>query len=60
MSPTLIVIALGATGMAFALGLALGRRLISTVRLAQIVGGLGCGLVVILAVSGLLSGGGHG
>lgn len=58
MSPALL--SLGAAGTAFALGLALGRRLISPLRLAQIVGGLGGGLVIILAVSRLLAGDGHG
>lgn len=58
MSPALL--SLGAAGTAFALSLALGRRLISPLRLAQIVGGLGGGLVIVLAAVRLLSGGGHG
>jgi hypothetical protein len=58
MSPALL--SLGAAGTAFALGLALGRRLISPLRCAQIVGGLGSGLVIVLAATRLLSGGGHG
>lgn len=60
MTPAAALLSLGATGTAFALGLALGRRLISTVRFAQIVGGLGCGLVVVIATTRLFSGGGHG
>lgn len=58
MSPALL--SLGAAGSAFALGLALGRRLISPLRCAQIVGGLGSGLVIVLVAVRLLSGGGHG
>ena len=60
MSPAGSLLALGATGIAFSLGLALGRRLISTVRFAQIIGGLGCGLFVVIATTRLFSGGGHG
>ncbi|QTC88436.1 hypothetical protein [Brevundimonas pondensis] len=60
MSPAASLLALGAAGTASILGLALGRRLISPVRFAQIVGGLGCGLVVALTTTRLLSGGGHG
>lgn len=58
MSPALL--SLGAAGTAFALGLALGRRLISPLRFAQIVGGLGTGLALILAANRLLAGDGHG
>lgn len=58
MSPALL--SLGAAGTAFALGLALGRRLISPLRCAQIVGGLGSGLVIVLAAVRLLSGSDHG
>lgn len=58
MSPALL--SLGAAGTAFALGLALGRRLISPLRCAQIGGGLGSGLVIVLTAIRLLSGGGHG
>ena len=58
MSPALV--SLGAAGTAFALGLALGRRLISPLRCAQIVGGLGSGLVIVLAAVRLLSGSDHG
>lgn len=58
MSPALL--SLGAAGTAFALGLALGRRLISPLRFAQIVGGLGTGLVLILAATRLLAGDGNG
>ena len=60
MSPAGSLLALGATGIAFSLGLALGRRLISTVRFVQIIGGLGCGLFVVIATMCLFSGGGHG
>ncbi len=60
MSPAVALLALGATGTAFALGLALGRRLISALRFAQIVGGLGSGLLVVLAATRLFAGGGHG
>ncbi|WP_278069504.1 hypothetical protein [Brevundimonas sanguinis] len=58
MSPA--ILSLGAAGTAFALGLALGRRLISPLRCAQIVGGLGSGLVIVLAAVRLLAGGDHG
>jgi len=58
MSPALV--SLGAAGTAFAIGLALGHRLISPLRCAQIVGGLGSGLVIVLVAVRLLSGGGHG
>lgn len=58
MSPALL--SLGAAGTAFAFGLVLGRRLISPLRFAQIVGGLGSGLVIVLAAVRLLSGGDHG
>jgi len=60
MSPAAALLSLGATGTAFALGLALGRRLVSPLRFAQIVGGLGSGLVLVLAATRLLAGGGHG
>ncbi len=60
MSPAVALLSLGATGMAFALGLALGRRLISAMLLAQAIGGLGCGLLVVLAATRLFSGGWHG
>jgi len=60
MGPTDALLALSATGIAFALGLALGRRLISAMRFAQIVGGLGCGLFVVIATTRFFSGGGHG
>lgn len=60
MSPAAALLALGATGTGFALGLALGQRLISALRFAQIAGGLGCGLIVVLAASRFFSGGGHG
>ncbi|MBD3831731.1 MAG: hypothetical protein IE910_00045 [Brevundimonas sp.] len=58
MSPALL--SLGAAGTAFALGLALGRRLISPLRFTQIVGGLGTGLALILTATRLLAGDGHG
>lgn len=60
MSPCAALIALGAAGTTFALGLAVGRRLISPLRCAQIVGGLGSGLVLALAAGRLFGGGGHG
>lgn len=61
MSPAITLVSVGATtGIAFALGLALGRRLISPVRLVQIIGGLGCGLVLSLTAVRLMTGGGHG
>ena len=60
MSAAVALLAISAAGTAFALGLALGRRLISALRFAQIVGGLGCGLLVVLATARFFSGGGHG
>lgn len=60
MSPAVALLSLGAAGTAFALGLALGRRLISPLRFAQIIGGLGSGLVIVLAATRLLAGAGHG
>ncbi|MNE66413.1 hypothetical protein D3C80_1619630 [compost metagenome] len=60
MGPASTLLALCAGGTAFALGLALGRRLISALRLAQAIGGLGCGLLVVLAATRLFSGGWHG
>lgn len=60
MSPAVALLSLGATGTAFALGLALGRRLIPAARFAQIVGGLGCGLIVVIATTRFFTGGGHG
>ena len=60
MSPASAILALSAAGIAFAFGLALGRRLISALRFAQIAGGLGCGLIVVLAATRLFVGGGHG
>lgn len=60
MSPAVALLSLSATGIAFALGLALGRQLISAMRFAQIGGGLGCGLIVVLAASRFFAGGGHG
>jgi len=59
-SPGACILALAAPATAFALGLALGRRLISPVRFVQIVGGLGCGLLLVMTAARLLSGGGHG
>lgn len=60
MSPAADLLAISAAGTAFGLGLALGRRLISAMRFAQIVGGLGCGLFVVIATTRFFSGGGHG
>jgi len=60
MNPAVTLVSIGAAGTAFALGLALGRRLISPVRLAQIIGGLGCGLALFMAAVLLATGGGHG
>lgn len=60
MSPAVALLSLGATGTAFALGLALGRRLISASRFVQIVGGLGSGLLVALTATRIFDGGGHG
>ena len=60
MNPAVTLVSVGAAGTAFALGMALGRRLISPVRLVQIIGGLGCGLVLSLTAVRLMTGGGHG
>jgi len=61
MGPVASLLSIGATtGIAFTLGLALGRRLISPVRLVQIIGGLGCGLILSLTAVRLVTGGGHG
>ncbi|WP_409020556.1 hypothetical protein [Brevundimonas vesicularis] len=59
MGPAAALLSLGAAGTAFALGLALGCRLISPLRFAQIIGGLGSGLVIVLAAARLLSGADH-
>lgn len=58
MNPALL--SLGAAATAFALVLVLGRRLISPLRSAQIIGGAGSGLVMVLAAIRLLEGSGHG
>lgn len=47
------------TSALLGLGLAMGRGLISPGRFARIVGGAGCGLVIVWAAHGL-AGGGHG
>ncbi|PQZ74975.1 MULTISPECIES: hypothetical protein [unclassified Brevundimonas] len=60
MTAATALLAVSVAGTAFALGLALGRRLISALRLAQIAGGLGCGLIIALAASQFFAGGGHG
>jgi hypothetical protein len=52
--------AVAAAGTALALGLALGRRLASPHLMAQVVGGLGCGLLLAVAAARHLPGGGHG
>ena len=60
MSPATAVMAVAAAGTALALGLALGRRLASPHLMAQVVGGLGCGLLLAVAAARHLPGGGHG
>jgi len=60
MSPVSGFAAFATMGLAFSLGLALVRRLISPLRFAQIAGGLGSGLVIVLAAIRLLAGDSHG
>lgn len=60
MTAATALLAVSVAGIAFALGLALGRRLISALRFAQIAGGLGCGLTIAIAATRFFVGGGHG
>lgn len=60
MSLTSSLFTMSSVGIAGAVGLMLWQRLISPLRFAQIVGGLGSGLVIAATATRLLAGGGHG
>lgn len=60
MSPASSLFTMSSVGIAGAIGLMLWQRLISPLHFAQIVGGLGSGLVIGATAARLLVGGGHG